>query len=116
MHTDLSLLNIQPKLAQKSQKERKSCHPRRQVSSLHWEALLIRYYLNLLVTQVTAPNGLNAKCCTWPTEVLYACGIVFAEVTNQYPSPVRAYKLGFLHPVSFVDLNFKNYFYSLLTR
>lgn len=62
------------------------------------------------MTQVTAQTDLNSKCCIWPTEVLQACEVVFVGVTNRYLSPFRAYKLGFLHPVSFVELNFKNYF------
>lgn len=76
---------------------------------MHQEALPDLLVLNLLVL-VTAQNYLNSKCYTWFTEALQACEIVFVAVTNGYLSPFRAYRLWFLHPVPFVELNFRNYF------
>lgn len=66
--------------------ERKCCHPRRHVSSLHWEALPDPLVLNLLVT---AQNYLNSKCYAWFAEALQPCEIAFVGVTNGYLSPFR---------------------------
>lgn len=43
------------------------------------------------------------------------CKHVKLYLTNEYLSPFRAYRLCFLHPVSFVELNFKNYFRGFLS-